>query len=125
VVDWELGEEGGLPLHDLLYFLTMRRFRSAAPEPRTNDWSPSTAFFAQEGWTRARVAAYARELALDRELITPLFVACWARSVARLVVRIAGEEARPMSEEAAAWIRRNRHYALWRHTIANAEDLVW
>jgi hypothetical protein len=45
--------------------------------------------------------------------------------VARLVVRIAGEEAGPMSEEAAAWIRRNRYHALWRHTIAHADGLVW
>ncbi len=105
VVDWELAEEHGLALQDLASF--------------------HDAFFARGGWARARVEAYARELALERELLTPLFVACWARSVARLVDRIGGEEAAPMSEEAVAWIQQNRYYALWRHAIAHADGLVW
>jgi hypothetical protein len=72
-----------------------------------------------------RVEAYARDLALDRELLTPLFVFCCARTVGRLVDRIGGEEAAPMSEAAVAWIRQNRYYALWRHAIAHADRLVW
>jgi aminoglycoside phosphotransferase (APT) family kinase protein len=126
VVDWELGEEQGLPLHDLVFFLTYATF--ALRRARTADERLAAfhdAFFARGGWARARIAAYARELALERELLTPLFVSCWARSVARLAVRIAGEEAEPMSEEAADWIRRNRYHALWRHTIAHADGLAW
>jgi hypothetical protein len=45
--------------------------------------------------------------------------------VARLVDRIGGEEATPMSEEAVAWIQRNRYYALWRHTVTHADELAW
>ena len=126
VVDWELAEQHGLPLHDLAYFLTYATFALRRPADTTAQVAAfHDAFFARGGWARARVEAYARDLALDRELLTPLFVSCWARSVARLVVRIGGEEAAPMSEEAVAWIQRNRYYALWRHAIGHADELVW
>jgi aminoglycoside phosphotransferase len=126
VVDWELAEEHGLPLHDLAYFLTYATFALRRPADTTAQVAAfHDAFFAGGGWARARVEAYARELALDRELLTPLFVSCWARSVARLVERIGGEEAAPMSEETVAWIQQNRYYALWRHAIAHADGLAW
>ena len=126
VVDWELAEEHGLPLQDLAYFLTYATFALRRPADTTAQVAAfHDAFFARGGWARARVEAYARELALDRELLTPLFVFCWARSVARLVERIGGEEAAPMSEETVAWIQQNRYYALWRHAIAHADGLAW
>jgi aminoglycoside phosphotransferase len=126
VVDWELAEEHGLPLQDLAYFLTYATFALRRPANTTAEVAAfHDAFFSRGGWARARVEAYARDLALDRELLTPLFVACWARSVARLVDRIGGEKAEPMSEEAVAWIQQNRYYALWRHAIAHADGLVW
>jgi hypothetical protein len=126
VVDWELAEEHGLPLQDLVYFLTyatfaLRRARDTTAQVAAFD----DAFFAGGGWARVRVEAYARDLALDRELLTPLFVFCWARTVGRLVDRIGGEEAAPMSEESVAWIQQNRYYALWRHAIAHADELAW
>jgi aminoglycoside phosphotransferase len=126
VVDWELAEEHGLALQDLAYFLTYATFALRRPADTTAQVAAfHDAFFARGGWARARVEAYARDLALEREVLTPLFVACWARSVARLVDRIGGEEAAPMSEEAVAWIQQNRYYALWRHAIAHADGLVW
>jgi len=126
VVDWELAEEHGLPLHDLAYFLSYATFALRRSTDTTAQVAAfHDAFFPGGGWARARVEAYARGLALDRELLTPLFVACWARSVVRLVDRIGGEEAAPMSEEAVAWIQQNRYYALWRHAIAHADGMVW
>lgn len=126
VVDWELAEEHGLPLQDLAYFLTYATFALRRPANTTAEVAAfHDAFFSRGGWARTRVEAYARDLALDRELLAPLFVACWARSVARLVDRIGGEEAEPMSEEAVAWIQQNRYYALWRYAIAHADGLVW
>jgi thiamine kinase-like enzyme len=126
VVDWELAEEHGLPLQDLAYFLTYATFALRRARDTTSQVAAlHDAFFARGGWARARVEAYARDLALERELLTPLFVFCWARSVARLVDRIGGEEAAPLSEEAVAWIQQNRYYALWRHAIAHADRLVW
>jgi aminoglycoside phosphotransferase len=126
VVDWELAEEHGLPLHDLAYFLTYATFALRRPRDTTAQVAAfHDAFFARGGWARARVEAYARDISLDRELLTPLFVSCWARSVARLVDRIGGEEAAPISEEAAAWVLQNRYYALWRHTVTHADELAW
>jgi aminoglycoside phosphotransferase len=126
VVDWELAENHGLPLHDLAYFLTYATFAlRRASDTTAQVGAFHEAFFTRGGWARARVEAYARNLALDSELLTPLFVSCWARTVARLVDRIGGEEAAPMSEEAAAWIQQNRYYALWRHAIAHADGLAW
>jgi aminoglycoside phosphotransferase (APT) family kinase protein len=126
VVDWELAEEHGLPLQDLAYFLTYATFALRRPADTTAQVAAfHDAFFARGGWARARVEAYARDLSLDRELLTPLFVSCWARSVARLVDRIGGEAAAPMSEEAVAWVQGNRYYALWRHAVTHADELVW
>ena len=126
VVDWELAEEHGLPLHDLAYFLTYATFAlRRATDTTAQVGAFHDAFFAGGGWARARVEAYARDLALDRELLTPLFVSCWARTVARLVDRVGGEAAAPISEETAAWIQQNRYYALWRHAIAHADGLAW
>jgi aminoglycoside phosphotransferase len=126
VVDWELAEEHGLPLQDLAYFLTYATFALRRPADRAAQVAAfHDAFFVGGGWARARVEAYARDLSLDRELLTPLFVSCWARSVARLVDRIGSEDAAPMSEEAVAWIQGNRYYALWRHTVTHADELAW
>jgi hypothetical protein len=61
---------------------------------------------------------------LDEAVLTPLFVACWARYTARLARRIAGGPA-GLSERAAAWMRGNRYHALWRHTIAHADEVAW
>ncbi|HYY32017.1 MAG TPA: hypothetical protein VE693_00315 [Gaiellaceae bacterium] len=50
--------------------------------------------------------------------------ACWARYTARLALRIVAGEPR-LTEEAVAWVRQNRYYAPWRHTLAHARELVW
>lgn len=125
VVDWELAEEKGLPLHDLAFFLTSATLALRRPgtvEARAAAFHD--AFFVPGGWARARVTAYKGKLALDGQVLTPLFAACWARYTAQLVARIAG--GRPsLSEEAVAWVRKNRYNALWRHTVAHANELVW
>jgi aminoglycoside phosphotransferase (APT) family kinase protein len=126
VVDWELADEHGLPLHDLSFFLTYATFALRRPRDTAERVAAfHAAFFEPGGWAKARVAAYVRALALDHELLTPLFVSCWARSAARLVIRIGGEQPGPMSDEAVAWIWGSRNYALWRHAIAHADELVW
>ena len=125
VVDWELAEEDGFPLHDLAFFLAFATF--ALRRPRTPEEHVAAfhdAFFASGGWSRARVTAYAEKFELARPLLPPLFVACWARHTARLALGIAG--GRPgLSEVDAAWVRQSRYYALWRHTITHADKVAW
>jgi hypothetical protein len=57
-------------------------------------------------------------------LLTPLFVACWARYTAGLAVRIADDGAR-LDGDSAEWVRDNRYYRLWSHTLENVERLDW
>lgn len=125
VVDWELAEAGGLPLHDLSFFLAFATFSLRRTHGAEEDRGAfHDAFFGRGGWARSRVTAYADALGLDRSLLTPLFVSCWARYTAQLVARIAGGRSR-LSHESAAWIRENRYYRLWAHTLDNASELAW
>jgi aminoglycoside phosphotransferase (APT) family kinase protein len=125
VVDWELAEEEGLPLHDLAFFLTYATF--ALRRPRTDQERVAAfhdAFFAAGGWAKARVTVYQEELGLEENALAPLFAACWARYTARLVLRIAAGGSR-LTDEVLDWVRQNRYYALWRHTVAHGDELVW
>jgi aminoglycoside phosphotransferase (APT) family kinase protein len=125
VVDWELAEEEGFPLHDLSFFLAfatsaLRRARS----PKEFVVALDDAFFSRGGWAWSRANAYADGFGLDEALLSPLFVACWARYTAGLTVRIAGDRS-GLDDEAAAWVRENRYYRLWVHTLENLSRLGW
>jgi len=125
VVDWELAEEQGLPLHDLSFFLafaTLSLRRAPAAEGYAKIFAE--AFFGRSAWARARMIAYADAIELDRALLTPLFVVCWARYTARLALRI-GADRPTMDGESAAWVRGNRYYQFWSHTLDNLRDLAW
>ena len=125
VVDWELAEEQGFPLHDLAFFLTFATLalrRSPAEVEYVDAFSD--AFFGRSGWARSRMLAYADGIELERALLTPLFVACWARYTAGLAVRIADDRAR-LDGDGAEWVRDNRYYRLWSHTLENVERLDW
>ncbi len=125
VVDWELAEEDGFPLHDLSFFLAFATFAlRRTPTPEEYVTAFGQAFFGRAGWARSRVLAYAAGLELDPVLLAPLFLACWARYTAGLAVRIADDRSR-LDEEGAAWVRRNRYYRLWSHTLENLGDLAW
>jgi thiamine kinase-like enzyme len=125
VVDWELAEEEGFPLHDLSFFLAfatfaLRRSRTVAECVLAFD----DAFLGRGGWARSRAFAYANALELDEALLGPLFVACWARYTAGLTVR-AGGDGSGLDEESIGWVRENRYYRLWIHTLENLGRLAW
>ncbi len=121
VVDWELAEPRGLPAQDLFFFLTYAAF--AAGKVRTTGRHVRAfhaAFFGRSAWARQYVLAYARQLGLPLSVLTPLLAVCWARRLAGLLSRL--DEATP---ERAAWLRANRYYALWRHTLTHVHELRW
>ena len=125
VVDWELAEEEGFPLHDLSFFLAFATFalrRTPTPEDYVAAFGDT--FFGRAGWARSRVLAYADRLELDGPVLAPLFLACWARYTAGLAVRIADDRS-GLDEDGAAWVRHNRYYRLWSHTLENLGDLAW
>jgi aminoglycoside phosphotransferase (APT) family kinase protein len=125
VVDWELAEEQGFPLHDLSFFFAFATF-ALRPTSTAEEHVAAfrDAFFGRAGWARSRVLAYADRLEVDRAALAPLFLACWARYTAGLAVRIADDRSR-LDEDGAAWVRDNRYYRLWSHTLENLEDLAW
>jgi aminoglycoside phosphotransferase (APT) family kinase protein len=128
VVDWELAEPYGLPTNDLFFFLTYAAF--AVRNARSNsDYLAAfqSAFFGPAAWARPYILAYAERLQLAEPLLTPLFVVCWARYIAGLLMRLGaatGPHGR-FGADTADWLRANRYYALWRYTVTHANDLDW
>lgn len=128
VVDWELAEPRGLPAQDVFFFLTYMAFalgKASTPERYASAFH--AAFFGESAWTRPYVLDYARRIGLPPELLSPLLVLCWIRYLTTLLRRIdeAVEAGEPVSQETAAWLRSNRYYALWRHSLAHVEELRW
>jgi hypothetical protein len=52
---------------------------------------------------------------VDRALLPPLVLACWARSACGLLERLTGRSGRCGSREDAAAVLDDRDVALWRH----------
>jgi len=128
VVDWELAEPGGLPACDLFFFLTYAAF-ARAKNRRADDYLTAfqAAFFGRDAWARPYVMDYVERLRIAPDLLTPLFVLCWARYVANLLLRLGegGRARREVVQETADWLRSNRYYALWQHTVTHANELHW
>jgi aminoglycoside phosphotransferase len=126
VVDWELAEPRGLPATDLFFFLTYIAFARRGARKNTDYLAAfHKAFFGQRAWARPYIVRYIEQMKLPPEMLTPLFVLCWSRYVIGLVLRLydfAGSH-RLLDNETIKWVRANRYYALWRHTIAHLREL--
>jgi aminoglycoside phosphotransferase (APT) family kinase protein len=125
VVDWEMADPRGLPCHDLIFFLTYAAF--ARQNVRANgQYIPAIreAFFDGQAWARPYVQQYAQELELPPDALTPLFLLCWVRYLAGLLRRL-NESGGKFTTETAAWLRQNRYYAAWRHTLDHSDQLHW
>ena len=130
VVDWELAEPQGLPAYDLFFFLTYVAFaQSRARESGSHLAAFHNAYFGPAAWTRPYVADYARQMNLSSHTLTSLFVLSWARYMANLLLRLEGGEAeaepKPLAPETADWLRNNRYYTLWQHTLMHLDELNW
>jgi hypothetical protein len=57
----------------------------------------------------------------------PLFVLCWSQYVMGLVACLHGFESpgRLVGEETTGWLRSNRFYALWCHSIKHLTEIRW
>lgn len=128
VVDWELAEPHGLPAGDLFFFLSyVALARARARSVRQEVAAFADAFFGPRAWARGEVLAYAERIGLAEALLTPLFVACWARYAAGLVVRLGTDEsgAPSLGPDTVGWWRANRYYALWRYAVDHVAALDW
>jgi aminoglycoside phosphotransferase len=130
VIDWELAEVGGLPLHDLFFFLSY--VASARMQARTvteRVTASHEAFFGRDPWAWPHVDSYCRRLGISRSKITPLFVACWARYAVGCLPRILGvaptdsDANLVLAPEEKAVLRAHPYYALWRHALSHVDEL--
>lgn len=126
VVDWELAEPQGVPGYDLFFFLTYAAFALAKANTEKKYLSAfHIAFFEQETWTQPYIKTYAEQLQLPPSVLTPLFALCWLRYLVNLLIRLNTDAGSPkqVNADTAAWLRANRYYALWRHTLTHLHDL--
>ena len=128
IVDWELAEPQGLPAVDLFFFLTYVALAQQRARKLRDDLAAfHQAFFGSTAWARPHLVRYAERLQLPPRMLRALFVLCWSRYMTNLVMRLHnpyGAEER-LAQETVAWLRTNRYYALWRHTVAHAGELHW
>lgn len=138
VIDWELADERGLPLQDLVFFLmyVASSSRDAAEHPERWARAFDGAFIDSGAWARPFVVREGARLGLDSSLLTPLFVACWARYTTRVVARVEGDPMiRPDAASAAArppaapsvqaFVRADRFHALWKFAVDRADGIDW
>ncbi len=123
VVDWEMAEPSGPPAVDLFFFLTFVAFaRHRAQKERDYLDAFYRAFFGPDAWARPYVTRYAERLQLQPEAIRALFVLCWSRYIWNLAALLRGSGSM-LEEETPNWLRQNRYFSLWRHTLAHVGKL--
>jgi len=128
VVDWELAEYAGLPLVDLFFFCTYVAFAERrATKTKDHLAAFQNAFFTPDTRFWQCVSEYCGRLKLSKEAVAPLFVLCWTRYVTGLLTRIQGEGCGTDSvgNQTISWLRSNRYYHLWRHSVERFDQLGW
>jgi aminoglycoside phosphotransferase (APT) family kinase protein len=127
VVDWEMAEPRGLPAVDLFFFLTFVAFsRRRAEKERDFLAAFDEAFFGPSAWARPYVTRYAERMQLSAEVVRALFALCWSRYLSGMTALLSGSCDTPgpaLEDETANWLRRNRYFSLWRHTLSHMENL--
>ena len=128
VVDWELAEPRGLPVVDLFFFLTYIAF--ARKNARKNSECLDAfqdAFFGPEAWAIPHIVRYREALQISHRVLKPLFVLCWSRYVTSLVARLHDQDGSggKLSRETADWLRKNRYYALWQHSLQHLDEIAF
>ena len=134
VVDWELSQPQGLPVHDYCQFLAFVAFSLS----RVHDLGGQvrafeSAFAGPRPWALPLIARRLARLSIDSRLLVPFVVACWARYVAELLPRLVGSvpgaggtaDGGPaaLSDEAVALVRQDRDLALWRSAVRQADAM--
>ena len=134
VVDWELSQPQGLPVHDYCLFLAFVAFSLSRVHKLGGQVQAfERAFIGPRPWALPLIARRLARLSVDSRLLVPFVVACWARYVAELLPRLIGTAAgdvataqgRPaaLSDEAVALVRQDRDLALWRCAVRHADAM--
>jgi aminoglycoside phosphotransferase len=124
VVDWELAESASLPAQDLLFALAyLAVARAGATSTGECVAAFRAAFFGGDAWARSYVARHAAAARLPREAVTPLFVACWSRYVAKRATRLLDPADAWLAADTVAWLEQDRFVAFWDHAVRHADRL--
>ena len=126
VVDWELAQASSLPTLDVFFFLTYVAFsQRRAKKPAEYLAAFNEAFFEPSAWAVPYVMRYAKSVGIAKECLTPLFVLCWVRYLAKLTRRLNPGKSNSLPSETLDWLRANRYYSLWKHAVERAQELKW
>jgi thiamine kinase-like enzyme len=126
VVDWELAQANSLPAVDIFFFLAYVAFSQRRAKKHAEYMAAfDDAFFGPSAWAIPYVVRYAQSVGLTEESLTPLFVLCWQRYLAKLARRLNPGKKDLLPSETVAWFRANRYYSLWMHAAERAQDLKW
>lgn len=114
VIDWELANFTGIPLHDLMFFLlfvTVARCRSLSPDAQQRAFAE--AFLGRNAWAWRWIHQYLDEHRIDRTLAKPLAAIAILRyldvTLARLKTGSDAAEDQPLTGSLRDWFLDNRY----------------
>lgn len=128
VVDWELAQPNSLPSLDLFFFLNYVAVARRGPNsPAEHLDAFKDAFFGPSAWAKPYLLQYTGTLDISQDCLTPLFILCWLRYLAKMTDRLCMGQSKvlPHQAETVTWLRENRYFRLWRYAVEHAADLCW
>lgn len=125
VLDWELANIRGLIASDYFFFLSFVAFSmSGANNSRDYISAFDKAFFdGHQACMQPHIQAYATAFELQSDVVPALFLLCWLRYLVQFIGRLRIRITDPISLETANIVRKNRYYAIWKHTVEHFERL--
>jgi len=122
IVDWELAEPQGVPLTDVLFFLTSAAFaRARAGNGQNRVLAFQNAFYGDDPWACKFVRRFCERFEIETELVRSLMVLCWARYAANILTRLHADLT-PGSkeyEDTLRWFTQNPYCAIWCYASRN------
>ena len=109
IVDWELAEPRGVPLTDVLFFLTSAAFSRVR--------AFQNAFYGDDAWACKFVRRFCERFEIETDLVRSLMVLCWARYAANILTRLHADLMPGSKEyqETLSWFRQNPYCVIWRY----------
>ncbi len=118
-VDWERATTGGVPGHDLVFFLQYVSESAASAYTRRRQIAAFDDAFGSRGWATGVLREHLSRRGVDPDLLPLLVVATWARSAATLAGRLGhlNHSGRNDVAQRSAAVTADRDFWLWRHAI--------
>jgi hypothetical protein len=125
VVDWELSQLEGVPLHDLVLFLGYVATARAGSDLRRASVAFNDTFLRKGGPGRKALVSYADARAIPRRFIGRLIVAAWARRTIAFTELLTparrADDDRGSALAAAA--RSSVFFGYWRHAVDRIDEM--